>query len=88
MENASSSFPTQYNRRFHIFRAGPASVWRKAGEHGSTQAAKTKSDLPRYYYSAYDHGNQPSLERAMAREILFRFQIAGPHSRPRGGFWR
>jgi TolB protein len=73
---------TLYNRRFHIFTADLtdgklANVRRLTGE--------TKSDLPRYYYSAFDHEISPVWTRD-GREIIFvsnRNHIYGT-----GGFWR
>jgi TolB protein len=73
---------TQYNRRFHIFvgdlsEAGLANVARLTGE--------TKSDLPRYYYSPFDHEISPVWSRD-GRDIIFvsnRNHIYGT-----GGFWR
>jgi Tol biopolymer transport system component len=73
---------TTYNKRFHVFRADFAgtrleNVVRLTGE--------TKSDLPRYYYSAYDMEISPVWMRD-GKEILFvsnRGHIYGT-----GGFWR
>jgi TolB protein len=73
---------TLYNQRFHIFTADInegklANVQRLTGEH--------KSDLPRYYYSHYDHEINPVWTRD-GREILYvsnRNHIYGT-----GGFWR
>lgn len=73
---------TMYNKRFHIFRADVnggklENVVRLTGE--------TKSDLPRYYYSAYDTEISPVWTRD-GNEILFisnRGHIYGT-----GGFWR
>jgi TolB protein len=73
---------TLYNRRFHIFTADIADgklshVERLTGEH--------RSDLPRYYYSAYDHEINPVWTRD-GRDILYvsnRGHIYGT-----GGFWR
>jgi len=73
---------TQYHRRFHIFTADFAdgkisNVQRLTGE--------TKSPLPRYYYSAYDHEISPVWSRD-GRELLYvsnRNHIYGT-----GGFWR
>ena len=73
---------TEYNKRFHIFvgdmRDGHLeNVKRLTGE--------TKSPLPRYYYSAFDHEISPVWSRD-GKEILFvsnRGHIYGT-----GGFWR
>ena len=72
---------TLYNKRFHIFTADIsegklANLQRLTGEH--------KSDLPRYYYSAYDHEINPLWTRD-GRNILYvsnRGHIYGT-----GGFW-
>jgi TolB protein len=73
---------TQYNGRFHIFRADFAggkleNVMRLTGE--------TKSDLPRYYYSAYDTEINPTWTRD-GKEILFVSNRGHIHGT--GGFWR
>jgi TolB protein len=73
---------TGYNKRFHIFvgdvRDGQLeNIVRLTGE--------TKSPLPRYYYSAFDHEISPVWSRD-GKEILFvsnRGHIYGT-----GGFWR
>ena len=73
---------TLYNGRFHIFTAdfndgALANVERLTGEH--------KSDLPRYYYSPYDHEINPVWTRD-GRSIIYvsnRNHIYGT-----GGFWR
>ena len=73
---------TSYNGRFHIFTgrfdAGSLqNVARLTGE--------TRSNLPRYYYSAFDHEISPVWSRD-GSEILFvsnRGHIYGT-----GGFWR
>jgi Tol biopolymer transport system component len=73
---------TQYNRRFHLFVADVAdgklsNVARLTGE--------TKSSLPRYYYSPFDHEINPVWTRD-GREIIYvsnRNHIYGT-----GGFWR
>jgi hypothetical protein len=72
---------TLYNKRFHIFTAdisegGLANVQRLTGEH--------KSDLPRYYYSPYDHEINPVWTRD-GRGIIYvsnRNHIYGT-----GGLW-
>ena len=73
---------TSYNRRFHIFVADFAegkisNVQRLTGE--------TRSPLPRYYYSQFDHEISPAWS-SDGSEILFvsnRNHIYGT-----GGFWR
>jgi TolB protein len=73
---------TLYNKRFHIFTADIAdgklaNIERLTGEH--------KSDLPRYYYSAFDHEINPVWTRD-GEVILYvsnRNHIYGT-----GGFWR
>jgi TolB protein len=73
---------TLYHGRFHIFTAdfnggALANVERLTGEH--------KSDVPRYYYSPYDHEINPVWSRD-GRSILYvsnRNHIYGT-----GGFWR
>jgi TolB protein len=73
---------TAYNKRFHIFRAdvnggGLQNVVRLTGE--------TKSDLPRYYYSAFDTEINPVWTRD-GKEILFVSNRGHIHGT--GGFWR
>jgi len=73
---------TQFNRRFHIFRADVRdgkleNVVRLTGE--------TKSDLPRYYYSQYDTEINPVWARD-GQEILFISNKGHIHGT--GGFWR
>jgi TolB protein len=73
---------TLYNKRFHIFTADIAegrltNIERLTGEH--------KSDLRRYYYSAFDHEINPVWTRD-GEAILYvsnRNHIYGT-----GGFWR
>ncbi len=73
---------TLYNKRFHLFTAdfsesGLANIQRLTGEH--------KSEVPRYYYSPYDHEINPVWTRD-GRAILYvsnRNHIYGT-----GGFWR
>jgi TolB protein len=73
---------TLYNKRFHIFTADIdkgklTNVERLTGEH--------KSDLPRYYYSPYDHEINPVWTRD-GQGIIYvsnRNHIYGT-----GGFWR
>jgi TolB protein len=73
---------TTYNKRFHIFRADVQS-----GKLGNVTrlTGETRSPLPRYYYSAFDHEISPVWSRD-GKEILFvsnRGHIYGT-----GGFWR
>jgi TolB protein len=73
---------TSYNKRFHIFRADVSggkldNVVRLTGE--------TKSDLPRYYYSAFDTEISPVWTRD-GKEILFVSNRGHIHGS--GGFWR
>ena len=73
---------TGYNKRFHIFRADVRdgkleNVVRLTGE--------TKSDLPRYYYSAFDTEIHPVWTRD-GKEILFISNRGHIHGT--GGFWR
>ncbi len=73
---------TLYHQRFHVFIADLldgrlANLRRLTGE--------TQSDLPRYYYSAFDHEISPVWTRD-GREIIYvsnRNHIYGT-----GGFWR
>ena len=73
---------TLYNRRFHVFTADfgdgkLSNIRRLTGEH--------KSDLPRYYYSPFDHEINPVWTRD-GRDINYvsnRNHIYGT-----GGFWR
>jgi TolB protein len=73
---------TQFNKRFHIFTADfndgkLANIVRLTCEH--------KSELPRYYYSAFDHEISPVWSRD-GRDIVFvsnRNHLYGT-----GGFWR
>jgi len=73
---------TTYNKRFHIFlgevRGGHLeNIARLTGE--------TKSALPRYYYSAYDHEISP-VWSPDGSEILFVSNRGHIHGT--GGFWR
>ncbi|MEP6548790.1 MAG: CehA/McbA family metallohydrolase [Gammaproteobacteria bacterium] len=73
---------TSYNKRFHLFTADISDgrlsgVQRLTGEH--------KSELPRYYYSVYDHEINPVWSRD-GKEIIYvsnRNHLYGT-----GGFWR
>ena len=73
---------TQYNGRFHIFRAD---VKDGALENVVRLTGETKSSLPRYYYSAYDTEINPTWTRD-GREILFVSNRGHIHGT--GGFWR
>ena len=73
---------TTYNKRFHIFRADVNegkldNIVRLTGE--------TKSELPRYYYSAFDTEISPVWTRD-SKEILFVSNRGHIHGT--GGFWR
>jgi Tol biopolymer transport system component len=73
---------TSYNKRFHIFRADVndgklENIVRLTGE--------TKSELPRYYYSAFDTEISPVWTRD-GKEILFVSNRGHIHGT--GGFWR
>jgi Tol biopolymer transport system component len=73
---------TQYNKRFHIFRADVRdgrleNIVRLTGE--------TRSDLPRYYYSQYDTEINP-VWTPNGEEILFVSNKGHIHGA--GGFWR
>jgi TolB protein len=73
---------TLYNKRFHVFTADfgdgkVSNIRRLTGEH--------KSNLPRYYYSPFDHEINPVWTRD-GRDIIYvsnRNHIYGT-----GGFWR
>lgn len=73
---------TSFNRRFHIFTgtlaaAGLSDVVRITGEN--------KSDLPRYYYSAYDHEINPTWTRD-GKSIVYISNRGRIHGT--GGFWK
>jgi TolB protein len=73
---------TSYNKRFHIFHAD---VRNGKLENVVRLTGETKSSLPRYYYSVFDHEISPVWTRD-GKEILFvsnRGHIYGT-----GGFWR
>jgi len=73
---------TQYNKRFHIFRA---EVNGTKLENVVRLTGETKSDLPRYYYSAFDTEISPVWTRD-GKEILFISNRGHIHGS--GGFWR
>ncbi len=73
---------TQYNKRFHIFRAA---VNEGKLENLVRLTGETKSDLPRYYYSAFDTEINPVWTRD-GKEILFVSNRGHIHGT--GGFWR
>jgi TolB protein len=73
---------TLYNKRFHIFRAD---VTDGTLENVVRLTGETKSDLPRYYYSAFDTEINPVWTRD-GREILFVSNRGHIHGT--GGFWR
>jgi TolB protein len=73
---------TAYNKRFHIFRAD---VSDGKLENVVRLTAETKSDLPRYYYSAFDTEINPVWTRD-GNEILFISNRGHIHGT--GGFWR
>jgi Tol biopolymer transport system component len=73
---------TSYNKRFHIFRAD---VKDGTLENVTRLTGETKSDLPRYYYSAFDTEINPVWTRD-GREILFVSNRGHIHGT--GGFWR
>ncbi len=73
---------TQYNKRFHIFTADVgegnlSGAQRLTGEH--------RSELPRYYYSAFDHEINPVWTRD-GRDIIYVSNRG--HLYGTGGFWR
>jgi Tol biopolymer transport system component len=73
---------TQYNKRFHIFRAD---VNDGALQNIVRLTGETKSSLPRYYYSEYDMEINPVWTRD-GKEILFVSNKG--HIYGTGGFWR
>jgi len=73
---------TSFNKRFHIFRAD---VREGKLENAVRLTGETKSDLPRYYYSAYDMEINPVWTRD-GQEILFVSNKGHIHGT--GGFWR
>jgi Tol biopolymer transport system component len=73
---------TSYNKRFHIFRAN---VSGGALENVVRLTGETRSELPRYYYSAYDMEINPVWTRD-GKEILYVSNRGHIHGT--GGFWR
>jgi TolB protein len=73
---------TSFNQRFHIFRAD---VGEGKLENVARLTGETKSDLPRYYYSARDMEINPVWTRD-GQEILFVSNKGHIHGT--GGFWR
>lgn len=73
---------TSYNKRFHIF-VGDIREGRL--ENVVQLTSETKSTLPRYYYSAFDHEISPVWSRDGA-EIVFISNRGHIHGT--GGFWR
>ncbi|HZV87915.1 MAG TPA: CehA/McbA family metallohydrolase [Candidatus Binatus sp.] len=73
---------TSYNKRFHIFRAD---VNNGKLENIARLTGETKSDLPRYYYSAFDTEISPVWTRD-GTGILFVSNRGHIHGS--GGFWR
>jgi TolB protein len=73
---------TSYNKRFHIFRAD---VNEGKLENVVKLTGETRSDLPRYYYSAFDTEINPVWTRD-GNEILFVSNRGHIHGS--GGFWR
>ncbi len=73
---------TSYNKRFHIFRA---KVSEGKLENVVRLTGETRSDLPRYYYSAFDTEISPVWTRD-GEEILFVSNRGHIHGT--GGFWR
>ena len=73
---------TQYNKRFHIFRA---EVRDQKLEHVIRLTGETESGLPRYYYSRYDTEINPVWTRD-GQEILFISNKGHIHGT--GGIWR
>jgi TolB protein len=73
---------TTYNKRFHVFRADVNSG---TLSNAVRLTGETKSDLPRYYYSAFDTEISPVWTRD-GEEILFISNRGHIHGS--GGFWR
>jgi TolB protein len=73
---------TSYNKRFHIFRGD---VGERELDNIVRLTGETKSELPRYYYSAFDTELSPVWTRD-GKEILFVSNRGHIHGT--GGFWR
>ncbi len=73
---------TEFHGRFHIFAAEVANGELK---NKVRLTGETKSDLPRYYYSAYDMEISPTWTRD-GKEILYVSNRGHIHGT--GGFWR
>jgi TolB protein len=73
---------TSYKKRFHIFMAQFAN-----GELSDVErlTGETRSDLPRFYYSEFDHEISPAWSPDGAELI---FVSNRGHSYGTGGFWR
>jgi TolB protein len=73
---------TSFKKRFHVFRAD---VNDEQLENVVQLTGETKSDLPRYYYSAFDTEINPVWTRD-GKEVLFVSNRGHIHGS--GGFWR
>ena len=73
---------TSFKKRFHVFRAD---VNDEQLENVVQLTGETKSDLPRYYYSAFDTEINPVWTRD-GKEVLFVSNRGHIHGT--GGFWR
>jgi TolB protein len=73
---------TAYHRRFHLFMAD---VHNGELANNVRLTGENKSELPRYYYSAYDHEINPTWTRD-GRSIVFISNRGRIHGT--GGFWR
>ena len=73
---------TAYNRHFHVFVAN----FHDATLEGVTRlTGENRSDLPRYYYSAFDHEINPTWTRD-GRQVVFVSNRGRIHGT--GGIWR
>ncbi len=73
---------TTFNRRFHVF---VAEVIAGALVHVARVTGESKSPLPRYYYSAYDHEISPTWSRD-GRALVYVSNRGHIHGT--GGFWQ
>ena len=73
---------TSFNRRFHIF-AGTLSAGGLTGIERIT--GENRSELPRYYYSAFDHEINPTWTRD-GKSIVYISNRGRIHGT--GGFWK